>query len=366
MTAALLHTDGGSRGNPGPAGCGFSLTDAAGETLAAGGWFLGTTTNNVAEYSALLWGMRNALACGVKDLRVQADSELMVKQMLGAYKVKSPDLKPLFEQARVLQSRFDKFSIKHVYRSENKEADELANKAMDAHGPVGDFRVEMDGSQPTLFDASGDTAASTAAPLQDATPAQAVSPKSAPVAASAVAPQSATAPSSAPVGAALPPQCAAAPSSAPVGAALPPTCPRNAPIEGLLDGLDHLDEPGIYELTVKDHFDAAHALPGYPGQCRYLHGHTWDVEATISGMKLDEVGMLYDFKAIKDDLHAMLDAFDHHLINDVAPFDRIAPTAEHLARVLYWNLAAKLPDGIDLTEIAVWESPIAKVTYRPR
>ncbi len=127
---------------------------------------------------------------------------------------------------------------------------------------------------------------------------------------------------------------------------------------------DHLAGAHCYTLTVKDHFDAAHYLPGYDGPCRYLHGHTWDVEAVVSGSKLDEVGMLYDFKALKGDLHALLDAFDHHCINDVVPFDAINPTAEHLSRVIFHELAATLPDGIHLDEVAVWESPIAKVTYR--
>ena len=87
---------------------------------------------------------------------------------------------------------------------------------------------------------------------------------------------------------------------------------RNAPYggPGKLSGSMHLHVGGgHYELTVKDHFDAAHALPGYDGPCQYLHGHTWEVEATIAGQHLDEVGMLYDFKDVKRDLHGVLENF---------------------------------------------------------
>ena len=142
---------------------------------------------------------------------------------------------------------------------------------------------------------------------------------------------------------------------------------RNAPYggPGKLSGSMHLHVGGgHYELTVKDHFDAAHALPGCDGPCQYLHGHTWEVEATIAGQHLDEVGMLYDFKDVKRDLHAVLDNFDHRCVNEVPPFDRLNPTAEHLARVVFHELAATLPAHLALKEVSIWESPAAKVTYR--
>ncbi len=120
----------------------------------------------------------------------------------------------------------------------------------------------------------------------------------------------------------------------------------------------------MYELTVKDHFDAAHMLPGYDGPCAFLHGHTWDVEVVIAGEELDEVGILYDFKTIKHDLHDILDTYDHKFINEIPPFDTINPTAEHLARIIFERLAKTLPQHIDLKEVAVWESPIAKVVYK--
>lgn len=125
----------------------------------------------------------------------------------------------------------------------------------------------------------------------------------------------------------------------------------------------------MYELTVKSHFDAAHALSDYPGECRQLHGHTWDVEVTVSGEDLNELGILYDFKDLKTDLGKVLGEYDHGYLNEVAPFDEISPTAENLARVIYERLAAvigaKARAKIKVAEVSVWESPIAKIAYRP-
>jgi 6-pyruvoyltetrahydropterin/6-carboxytetrahydropterin synthase len=121
---------------------------------------------------------------------------------------------------------------------------------------------------------------------------------------------------------------------------------------------------GYYTLTIKDHFDAAHALVGYPGECRQLHGHTWDIEVSVSGSELDEVGIVYDFKDLKGNLATILADYDHVYLNEVPPFDHINATAEHLARVIYERLEAMLPAHIALEEVGVWESPIAKLTYR--
>jgi 6-pyruvoyltetrahydropterin/6-carboxytetrahydropterin synthase len=120
---------------------------------------------------------------------------------------------------------------------------------------------------------------------------------------------------------------------------------------------------GIYTLTIKEHFDAAHALIGYPGQCKNLHGHTWDVEVSVRGTELDEVGIVYDFKDLKTNLWGILEQYDHVYLNEVPPFDVINATAENLARVIYEQLAETLPEGVELVEVAVWESPIAKLTY---
>ena len=122
----------------------------------------------------------------------------------------------------------------------------------------------------------------------------------------------------------------------------------------------------MYRLTVKDHFDAAHSLRGYPGECRKLHGHTWDVEATVEGQELDAIGIVYDFKLLKDDLRAVLDDYDHVFLDEVPPFDTINPTAENLARIVFERLSATIvAPGVTVVEIAVWESPVAKLVYRP-
>lgn len=121
----------------------------------------------------------------------------------------------------------------------------------------------------------------------------------------------------------------------------------------------------MYELTVKGHFDAAHALRGYPGECKNLHGHTWDVEVTVAAETLDEIGIVYDFKSLKEDLGSVLDSYDHAYLNDVAPFDVLSPTAENLAKVVYDRLSAKVDPRVTVVEVVIWESPIAKLSYRP-
>ena len=123
--------DGGARGNPGPAGYGAYIRDASGAPIAQLSEFLGIKTNNFAEYSALLAALEYAIAHGHRALKVVSDSELMVRQMTGQYRVNSPDLKPLYEKARSLVRKLDKFSIEHVLRAKNQHADRLANEAMD-------------------------------------------------------------------------------------------------------------------------------------------------------------------------------------------------------------------------------------------
>jgi len=125
------HCDGGARGNPGPAGYGAVLTDASGHILAELSEFLGNRTNNFAEYSGLLGCLQWTLDNGYKALRVVSDSELMVKQIQGKYKVNSPDLRPLWQEARNRIAQLDRFEITHALRHKNKDADRLANEAMD-------------------------------------------------------------------------------------------------------------------------------------------------------------------------------------------------------------------------------------------
>lgn len=126
-----LFSDGGSRGNPGPAGAGFVLYDEKNNELFVGKKFLGIATNNVAEYMALILGLKEAHKLGGKTLKCFLDSELIVKQLNGEYRVKHPDMKPLFAQVQSLLPSFDSISFVHVRREKNKRADQLANEAMD-------------------------------------------------------------------------------------------------------------------------------------------------------------------------------------------------------------------------------------------
>lgn len=153
MSRFVLRTDGGARGNPGPAGAAFVLEAPDGGIVCTGGRFLGDTTNNIAEYSALLWGLEVALERGARPLTVYSDSELMVRQLNGQYRVKNEGLKPLYEEACGLVARLGDVRVVHVRRSENKLADALANEAMDCRGVVGDALPPAgdDYEQGTLF-----------------------------------------------------------------------------------------------------------------------------------------------------------------------------------------------------------------------
>ena len=127
----IAHIDGGARGNPGPAGYGVHLTDDKGVLVAETSRYLGHRTNNFAEYSALIAALEYAIEHGWNALRVISDSELLVKQIRGEYKVKSPDLKELYDRAMILIRKLERFSIQHVLREKNRDADRLANWAMD-------------------------------------------------------------------------------------------------------------------------------------------------------------------------------------------------------------------------------------------
>jgi len=129
--ACRLFTDGASRGNPGEAGAGIVLLDDSNRELAARSLYLGRCTNNVAEYQALLLGLKTAFELGCRKLSIFMDSQLIVRQIQGRYKVKSADLKPLFDQVKNLLADLDGWSITHVLRAENKRADEMANKGID-------------------------------------------------------------------------------------------------------------------------------------------------------------------------------------------------------------------------------------------
>jgi ribonuclease HI len=128
------NVDGGSRGNPGPAAYGVVMRDGSGAIVARLKKYIGQNTNNVAEYFGLIAALDYAQAHGVRALRVESDSELMVKQMRGQYKVKSEELKPLFERAKKMSQGLESFRIDHVYREQNREADALVNEALDETG----------------------------------------------------------------------------------------------------------------------------------------------------------------------------------------------------------------------------------------
>lgn len=273
--ACRLHVDGAARGNPGPAAAAAVLYDAAGNELWADAKLLGETTNNVAEYEALIMGLA-AAAERCSTLSVAADSELVVRQLAGHYRVRQPHLVPLYEEAKRLMAGFTSVKVEHVPREDNARADELANEALDG--------------------------------------------------------------------------CS---SAKPATGAGPGAGPKGRPAT-----------EGYYELTVKGHFDAAHSLRGYPGKCRELHGHTWDIEVTVGGGELDDIGILYDFGELKSVLAEALAPLDHAHLNEVAPFDELSPTGENLARYLYDVIEAKLPERVELVEVVVWESPIARLAYR--
>ena len=130
---ATMFADGGSRGNPGPAASGAVLFDEAGAVLREVGTFLGVATNNVAEWTGLLTGLEAALELGVDDLAVRLDSELVVKQISGAYRVKNEGLIPLHAKAKGLLRKFAHVDVKHVPRKQNAAADALVNQVLDAH-----------------------------------------------------------------------------------------------------------------------------------------------------------------------------------------------------------------------------------------
>ncbi len=126
----VAYTDGASRGNPGPAAAGFILTDPQGTQLQAKASFLGRTTNNIAEYTAVVKALEAARHIGAKQIRLFSDSELLVKQINGQYKVKSEQIKPLFRQTFDLLDEFQSWKVRHVSREKNEQADRLVNKAL--------------------------------------------------------------------------------------------------------------------------------------------------------------------------------------------------------------------------------------------
>jgi ribonuclease HI len=129
-----LFSDGACRGNPGVGGAGAVIIDDGGQVLWEGSEYLGHCTNNIAEYKALILGLKGALALGIDRLEVYLDSELLANQVNGSYKVKNENLKILMQEIRKLISAFETANVRHVRRCHNELADKLANRAIDEHG----------------------------------------------------------------------------------------------------------------------------------------------------------------------------------------------------------------------------------------
>ena len=122
----------------------------------------------------------------------------------------------------------------------------------------------------------------------------------------------------------------------------------------------------MYQVSVEQHFDAAHFLRGYQGKCEALHGHRFRVVVKLSASQLDDVGMAYDFTVLKQQLGEILARFDHTCLNDVAPFDKINPSSENIAATIYNELNHRLTvKTITLSNVEVWESPQQGVAYSP-
>lgn len=140
MQAAKIYIDGGARGNPGAAGIGIVIKDGDNKLVKELHKYIGETTNNIAEYTALIYALQEALMLGLKDIAVYSDSELLVKQLKGEYKVKNQNLKIYYDQFLHLRPGFKSFSVKHIAREKNKEADKLVNQAIDLRF-IGAFRA---------------------------------------------------------------------------------------------------------------------------------------------------------------------------------------------------------------------------------
>lgn len=153
----ILYIDGGARGNPGPAGAGVSIRDEAGATLFEAAYYLGTQTNNAAEYLALIRALQRVGNQTGSRITILSDSELLVRQLTGEYRVKSPKLMQYHEQVQMLLLRMGGWSVRHIPRELNRRADELANLAMDRRCDVIVFDAERGGSRPEQPETTGET-----------------------------------------------------------------------------------------------------------------------------------------------------------------------------------------------------------------
>ena len=146
----IVHIDGGSRGNPGPAAAGFVAATPAGKIIEAKAFYLGRATNNVAEYTALIKALEAIKQTGAEQLKVFSDSELLVRQINGQYKVKSEQIRPLFQQAVELLGHFKSWNVRHITREKNKEADRLVNQALDLEHDIESRLQTADQNEKTI------------------------------------------------------------------------------------------------------------------------------------------------------------------------------------------------------------------------
>ncbi len=119
----------------------------------------------------------------------------------------------------------------------------------------------------------------------------------------------------------------------------------------------------MYRLKISDYFSSAHQLRGYRGKCEDLHGHNWKVDVAVEGLQLDEVGLLVDFKHLKDMLQSVLDELDHTFLNKLEPFRDQNPSSENVARYIFGKMSTLVPDGITVASVTVWESDKACAEY---
>lgn len=119
----------------------------------------------------------------------------------------------------------------------------------------------------------------------------------------------------------------------------------------------------MFELIVETDFAAAHSLRGYQGKCENLHGHNWKVQVVLKSQRLNDLGMVMDFKEVEDRVGEILESFDHKYLNDLAPFKRRNPTTENVSKVLYHELSKRLPKGVSVTKVTTWESDCCGASY---
>ena len=119
----------------------------------------------------------------------------------------------------------------------------------------------------------------------------------------------------------------------------------------------------MYRINITDHFSSAHQLRGYKGKCEELHGHNWKVQVEVEGEKLNETGLLMDFKDLKQITHTILDRLDHRFLNDIDPFKNNNPTSEFISEYLFLEFNKSLPSSVTLVSVSVWESENAYAVY---